>query len=123
MTRPVALDHAQVLAPPGALDEARRFYGDLVGLEEIERPATMGNEGVWFRVGPQELHVSAEAEFVAAQRAHPALRLSDGAALDALAARLEAGGIDVNWDDRLPGARRFYAFDPWGNRVEFLARE
>jgi catechol 2,3-dioxygenase-like lactoylglutathione lyase family enzyme len=123
VTRPVALDHAQVLAPPGALDEARRFYGDLVGLEEIERPATMGNEGVWFRVGPQELHVSAESEFVAAHRAHPALRLSNGAALDALAARLEADGIDVKWDDRLPGARRFYASDPWGNRVEFLARE
>ena len=42
---------------------------------------------------------------------------------DALAERLEARGIQVRWDDRLPGARRFYASDPWGNRVEFLARE
>jgi hypothetical protein len=23
-------------------------------------------------------------------------------------------------DDNLPGARRFYAEDPWGNRLEFL---
>jgi len=23
-------------------------------------------------------------------------------------------------DDNLPGARRFYAEDPWGNRLEFV---
>ena len=120
---PIALDHAQVIAPPGALDEARRFYGELVGLEETERPAAMGNEGVWFRVGEQELHVSTDPEFVPARRAHPALRLADDAALNGLASRLEAEDVELQWDDRLPRTRRFYALDPWGNRLEFLARE
>jgi hypothetical protein len=27
----------------------------------------------------------------------------------------------VAWDDALPGERRFYSEDPWGNRIEFLA--
>jgi hypothetical protein len=27
----------------------------------------------------------------------------------------------VDWDHELPQVRRFFAEDPWGNRVEFLA--
>jgi catechol 2,3-dioxygenase-like lactoylglutathione lyase family enzyme len=101
--------------------EAARFYGDLVGLEPIERPATMGGVGAWFRAGLQELHLSEHEPFVPAQKAHPAFELPSDE-LDALAARLAAGGAEVRWDDRLPGARRFYSFDPAGNRVEFLSR-
>jgi hypothetical protein len=56
-----------------------------------------------------------------APKAHPAFEL-DGAELDALAVRLKAGGAEVLWDVRLPGARRFYSFDPAGNRLEFLTR-
>jgi hypothetical protein len=37
------------------------------------------------------------------------------------AARLEAAGAPVIWDDALLGERRFYSEDPWGNRIEFLA--
>jgi catechol 2,3-dioxygenase-like lactoylglutathione lyase family enzyme len=117
-----ALDHAQVLAPPGGVAEARRFYADIVGLAEIERPETMGGVGAWFAAGEQELHISEEEGFVPATRAHPAFEL-DGAELDELAARLEAAGAEVRWDDRLPGARRFYSFDPAGNRLEFLTRD
>jgi len=42
------------------------------------------------------------------------------AALARLAARLEAAGEQVEWDDSLPGIRRFYTADPWGNRLELL---
>ena len=41
--------------------------------------------------------------------------------LDALAERLIAAGVDVRWDDEIPGVARFYADDPWGNRLEFMA--
>jgi hypothetical protein len=81
----------------------------------------MGGEGVWFRLGDRELHLGTTAEFVPARKAHPALRL-DGDALNALAVRLEAARVGLEWDERLPGARRFYVSDPWGNRLEFLAR-
>jgi hypothetical protein len=41
--------------------------------------------------------------------------------LEALAERLTAAGASVRWDQALPGERRFYTDDPWGNRIEFLA--
>jgi hypothetical protein len=39
--------------------------------------------------------------------------------LDALAGRLRGAGIDVAFDDAVPGTRRFHASDPFGNRLEF----
>ncbi|HEY6696424.1 MAG TPA: VOC family protein [Solirubrobacteraceae bacterium] len=109
------LDHVQVAAPPGCEAEARRFYGDLLGLAEVEKPAPLrGRGGVWF----EQLHVGIEEDFTPARKAHPALRAND---LDALAERLGAAGVPVQWDEALPGVRRFYTADPWGNRVEVLA--
>lgn len=34
--------------------------------------------------------------------------------------RLEASGVDVADDQPLPGFERFYAYDPFGNRLELL---
>jgi catechol 2,3-dioxygenase-like lactoylglutathione lyase family enzyme len=108
------LDHVQVAAPPGCEDAARAFYGELLGLEEVEKPdALRGRGGVWF----QQLHVGVEEDFRPARKAHPALRVQD---IDSLASRLTAAGKRVEWDEALPGIRRFYTSDPWGNRVELL---
>jgi catechol 2,3-dioxygenase-like lactoylglutathione lyase family enzyme len=50
-----ALDHVQVAAPPGCETDARRFYGDLLGLEEVEKPAPLqARGGAWFRCGAQQ---------------------------------------------------------------------
>ena len=117
----LALDHVQLAAPPGCEDAARRFFGGLLGLEEIGKPATMqASGGAWFKVGAQEIHVGVEQSFAAARKAHPALRVAPGG-LDRLAERLSAAGAPVEWDDRLPGHRRFYTADPWGNRIELLS--
>jgi hypothetical protein len=80
-----------------------------------------GRGGAWFTCGPQQLHVGIAEDFAAARKAHPALRVTDVAELERLAERLEYAGVEVRWDQDLPGARRFYADDPWGNRVELLA--
>ena len=63
-----------------------------------------------------------EAEFAAARRAHPAFALSSREALAALAALLSEHGHPVRWDADLPGVARFYVDDPFGNRLELLAR-
>jgi catechol 2,3-dioxygenase-like lactoylglutathione lyase family enzyme len=115
------LDHVQLAAPPGCEADARRFFGDLLGLEELEKPEPLRSRGgAWFRVGAQQLHVGVAEPFAPARKAHPALRVRRDA-LDYLAGRLTAAGVEVRWDDALPGARRFYANDPWGNRLEFVA--
>jgi len=118
----LGVDHVQLAAPPGCEPAARAFFGDLLGLPEIEKPeALRARGGVWFALGgaDQQLHVGVEAGFAPARKAHPAFRVAD---LDGLRARLvAAGGILVNDDAALPGVRRFFASDPWGNRLEFVA--
>lgn len=117
----LGLDHVQVAAPRGCEEEARRFYGALLGLPELEKPeALRGRGGVWFRCGEQQLHVGVEEEFAPARKAHPAFRVAEQQ-LDSLAERLRQAGAPVIWDAALAGARRFYTQDPWGNRIELLA--
>jgi len=111
-----ALDHVQVAIPPGGEDAARRFYADLLGLRELEKPEPLrASGGVWFEPG---VHLGVEREFRPARKAHPGLRMND---LEGVAARLEAAGAAVEWDERWTGVRRFYTHDPFGNRLELLA--
>lgn len=112
------IDHVQLAAPPGCEEAARSFFGELLGLEELEKPEPLrGRGGVWFRVGAQQLHVGVEADFAPARKAHPAFSVSD---YDGLRARLRAAGVEVTDDDSLPGTRRCYVEDPWGNRIELF---
>ncbi len=62
-----------------------------------------------------------EVEFEPARKAHLGLRVAPGE-LNDLADRLAGAGAPVTWDEDLPGERRFYSADPWGNRIEFLAK-
>jgi hypothetical protein len=76
---------------------------------------------VWFALGGSELHIGVEEPFAPARKAHPAFRFTADE-LDELATRLATVGERVEWDDSLPNVRRFYTADPWGNRLELLAR-
>jgi catechol 2,3-dioxygenase-like lactoylglutathione lyase family enzyme len=115
------LDHVQIAAPPSCEAQARHFYGELLGLPELEKPAPLQPQGgVWFALGDAQLHIGVEAQFRPARKAHPALRV-DAATLDELAHRLGDEGAPVRWDDELPHVRRFFTDDPWGNRLEVLS--
>jgi catechol 2,3-dioxygenase-like lactoylglutathione lyase family enzyme len=121
MTQVVGLDHVQVAAPEGCEREARRFYGELLGLPEIDKPELLRSRGgVWFAVGVQQLHISVEEPFFPARKAHPALQVR-AEELNALALALTAAGAEVIWDEELPDSRRFFSEDPWGNRIELTA--
>ena len=63
------IDHVQLAAPPDCEAEARRFFGDLLGLEEVDKPDPLrARGGVWFRVGTQQLHVGVVQAFTPARR-------------------------------------------------------
>src|SRR5690349_6827059 len=103
------IDHVQVAAPAGCEDEARAFYGGLLGLTELPKPeALAARGGCWFRAGAQELHVGVDDPFAPARKAHPGFVVAD---LAALADRLDEEGIEVAYDDTIPGTTRFYAAD------------
>ncbi len=109
------IDHVQVAIPIGGEDVARSFYVDLLGLIEVPKPAPLAARGgAWFEAGTTRLHVGAEADFVPARKAHPALLL------DGLEAFVEAARLDVRWSDEIAGTIRCHIDDPFGNRIELI---
>jgi catechol 2,3-dioxygenase-like lactoylglutathione lyase family enzyme len=112
------IDHIQLAAPKGCEAAAREFYGSILGLTEIEKPPPLRvRGGCWFQCGKQQLHLGVEVDFRPAKKAHPAFAVAD---LDQLREDLQAHRIKITDDDSLPGIRRFFVEDPWGNRLEFL---
>jgi len=117
-TRVQRIDHIQIAAPEGCEPAAREFYRDLLGMREVEKPPLLrARGGCWFQCGDQQLHIGVEKDFRPAKKAHPAFAVAN---LDELRELLHSRGVETVEDDSLPGARRFYASDPWGNRLEFL---
>ena len=58
------IDHVQIAAPSGCEAKARQFFGGLLGLEEIEKPAVLRERGgCWFKLGRSQLHVGVEESF------------------------------------------------------------
>jgi trans-aconitate 2-methyltransferase len=112
------IHHVQLAAPSGSEPSMREFYGALLGMAEVPKPAALASRGgAWFRAPGLELHIGIEADFRPATKAHPGILVRD---LDAMAERLGAAGHRVRPDDLLPGYRRFYVDDPAGNRIELL---
>lgn len=112
------LHHVQLAAPPGTEPPMRAFYGGLLGMAEVPKPAALAARGgVWFRGPGIELHIGIEEDFRPARKAHPGILVRD---LDEIAGRLRASGLRVRSDDLFPGYRRCYVDDPAGNRIELL---
>jgi catechol 2,3-dioxygenase-like lactoylglutathione lyase family enzyme len=115
------LHHIQIPIPVGGESKARGFFGGILGLGEIPKPPNLAvRGGLWFQVGAHELHLGIEPEFRPQWKVHPAFEVED---LDTVRQRLHEQH-QVTWDDLpLAGYRRFYARDPFGNRLEFLERD
>lgn len=113
-----SLHHVQLTMPPGGEDEAVAFYEGLLGIPRVAKPAHLeARGGCWFETEEVKIHLGVEKGFTPARKAHPALLVDD---LVTLRGRLEEAGVDVSEDEPLPGYDRFYALDPFGNRVGFL---
>jgi catechol 2,3-dioxygenase-like lactoylglutathione lyase family enzyme len=112
------LHHVQLAIPAGGEPACREFWGGVLGMAELEKPPVLAARGgCWFRGGGLEVHLGVEESFVPARKAHPGI-LVDG--LRGLAERFLEAGVEVVWDEEFPGHARFYASDPFGNRLEFM---
>jgi catechol 2,3-dioxygenase-like lactoylglutathione lyase family enzyme len=114
----VGIDHVQLSMPPGAEEEARRFYGSVLGLREVAKPPELvGRGGCWFVGADAAIHLAREEGFRPHVKAHPALVIRDlAAARDALG----AAGVLIEEDDSGLLVRRCYIRDPFGNRIELV---
>jgi catechol 2,3-dioxygenase-like lactoylglutathione lyase family enzyme len=113
------LHHAQITIPRGAEEQGRQFYCGLLGLPEIEKPATLrGRGGFWLQVGDRQVHVGTEDGVERkATKAHLAYQVTDIAEWQS---RLEHYGITLLEGVPIPGYQRFEFRDPFGNRIEFI---
>lgn len=111
------IDHVQLAAPKGSEVAARTFFGELLGLAELDKPESLrARGGCWFAIGSRQLHIGVEEPFRPSLKAHPAFAVRD---IEALFERLERSHVECSWDAAIDGRRRFFASDPWGNRLEF----
>jgi catechol 2,3-dioxygenase-like lactoylglutathione lyase family enzyme len=117
----LSIDHIQLAIPAGGEEQARGFFVDVLGMNEDQKPEALARRGgCWFRAGSVRLHCGVEASFAPQRKAHPAFLVGN---LEELAPKLTSAGVKVVPDDSLPDRKRFYAEDPFGNRIEFMADE
>ena len=102
--------------PEGGEPRARRFFGELLGLREVPKPSQLSSSGCWFEGDGLNLHLGVDPDFRPAKKAHPAFLVEDA---KAVRARLEIAGVSTEDDKPLAGHDRFFAHDPFGNRLEF----
>lgn len=111
------LDHLQIAIPVGSESQGRAFYGEILGLTEVAKPPTLPPEGVWFEDAGLRLHLGVDPAFTPATKAHPGFTTAD---LDGLMTRLRDAGYSVREDTALPGVKRAFTADPFGNRIELI---
>jgi catechol 2,3-dioxygenase-like lactoylglutathione lyase family enzyme len=137
------IDHVQLLIPKGSEEKARKFYGGLLGLEEIEKPDSLKSTGgVWYKFAGGELHLGAvldhpysskkvfelggekiegglkvEPGFGLSKKEHPGFEIEN---LDEVKKFLGENGVWLKEEIPIPGRKRFSFYDPFGNRIELL---
>lgn len=114
----VGLDHVQLAMPAGREDDARAFYGCLLGIPEVAKPPHfVARGGCWFEGGGVKIRLGVEESFAPARKAHPAFIVRD---LSGLSRRLQEAGYESKEDRPLDGFDRRYGSDPFGNRIELM---
>jgi catechol 2,3-dioxygenase-like lactoylglutathione lyase family enzyme len=99
------------------LKRARVFYEQILGLTPMRRPADLTHRGVWYFLGPQELHLIEACDTNINPLQHVAIEVTD---IRAARAALQAHKIHTVTDLKAgsSGYHATYCYDPDGNRIE-----
>jgi catechol 2,3-dioxygenase-like lactoylglutathione lyase family enzyme len=113
-----SLHHVNVTVPPEHEAAARHFYGSLLGLRQIPKPAAARQTGAWYQIGDNQLHLSVEDEPEILSSRHVCFTVADLAAAEK---KFRDAGVEIIPDPRpVPSSRRFYVRDPGGNKLEIV---
>lgn len=116
----LGIDHVQLAMPPGGEEQARIFYAEVLGLQEVAKPpALLTHGGCWFRGPRTEIHLGVQDPHLPATKAHPGFLVAD---LEEARHRFLAADVEVIVDHSVPAVRHFYVKDPFGNRLEFIQK-
>ena len=116
----VRVNHVQITVPSDALDRARAFYIDFLGLREIERPSAFKRAGIWMNAGDFEVHIGTEDGVDRTMtRAHVAYEVDD---IEAWRDKLSEAGHPIFEQPKIPGYDRFQFRDPFGIMVEIIGK-
>src|SRR2546430_14178101 len=115
----IALHHVNVTVPPELEAAAKEFYGLVLGLEQVPKPAAARQSGAWYQIGGNQLHLSVEdEENRPVSSRHVWFTVADLAEAET---RVRNAGIEIIPDPRpAPGTQRFYVRDPGGNQLEIV---
>lgn len=125
------VDHLNVQVPPEKEDEAKRFYGEVLGLRPLKKPDSLGPAGQHYCISENpyaELHLgvarNAEGQSNKAMRNHLGFQVEN---LTEARRRFEAASVRIEEAEPAYSKERgfhqdrFFVFDPGGNRLEILA--
>ncbi|TYB87643.1 glyoxalase [Oceaniovalibus sp. ACAM 378] len=116
----MSLHHVQLAMPKGGEADARAFYGGILMLQEVAKPSELVDRGgCWFEAGSVRVRLGVETPFAPAKKAHPGFMV---ASLSVVEDRLRDHGISFERDVVLPDVHRLLVHDPFGNRIELMAR-
>lgn len=116
-----ALLHSSLMVSD--LERSRKFYEGILGLEPSNLRPKMSFDGVWYEIGPQQIHLLALAspEFGlpkpehGGRDRHVALGVED---IQAIRHDLDAAGISYTLSQS--GRPALFCRDPDGNAIELI---
>jgi catechol 2,3-dioxygenase-like lactoylglutathione lyase family enzyme len=113
------LHHVNVTVPTELEAATKDFYGAVLGLKQVPKPAAARQSGAWYQIGANQLHLSVEDEQLAPLSSrHICFAVSDLAGAEK---NFRDAGVEVIPDPRpVPGTQRFYVRDPGGNQLEIV---
>jgi catechol 2,3-dioxygenase-like lactoylglutathione lyase family enzyme len=113
-----ALHHVNVTVPAEVEGATKDFYGSVLGLIQIPKPAGSRQSGAWYQIGDNQLHLSVEQEPPSMSSRHICFSVDD---LNETEKRFRDAGVEIIPDPRpITGTRRFYVRDPGGNQLEIV---
>jgi catechol 2,3-dioxygenase-like lactoylglutathione lyase family enzyme len=113
------LHHVNVTVPPELEAATKEFYGSVLGLRQVPKPADARQTGAWYQIGSNQLHLSVEDEGQGPLSSrHVCYAVANLAEAEK---RFRDAGVEIISDPRpVPGSSRFYVRDPGGNQLEIV---
>jgi len=114
----VDVSHVNVTVSPELEAAAKQFYGELLGLPQIPKPAGPRQFiGAWYQIGSTQLHLSLEkSPQNSVSNRHVCYYVED---LQVAMERLSGAGFDIIRErEDAKESSRFFVRDPGGNMIE-----